>query len=251
MTRSASFEPTLEQPAHEQDRTRIARLSAVVPTLDEESTVAASLDSLRAGGVDELIVVDGGSRDGTIDIAKGMADVVLRSERGLFAQLNVGAAQASGDGFVFHYADVRFPPNGAAAAISAMERSAGGAFSLAFDSDRRSYRFIARGAALRNRLGVGPFGDQAIFVRRDAFEAVGGFREDGFLADLQLVRAVRRRGGFSILPECVSASTRRWERVGVLRTLADHWWLTALFVCGRRSGETRAARKASALRTIR
>ena len=127
----------------------------------------------------------------------------------------------------------------------------GGAFTLGFHSERKCYKVIASGTKWRNRLGLGPFGDQSIFVRADVFRRVGGFREEAPLGDLDLVQRLRREGRFLILEETVKASVRRWEKKGVLPTLLAHWWLTFQHLARRGRGTRRQARAAESLRTVR
>ncbi len=212
--------------------TMALRISALVPTLNEETTVEATLRGLREAGVDQILVADGGSQDGTVRLARPIADRVITAEGGLFAQLNSAADAADGDVFLFHYADVELPGGGREAIQGVLEDGevVGGAFRLAFASERRRYRLIAGGANLRNRLGIGPFGDQSIFVKADVFRRLGGFRPEVLLGDLHLVRRVKREGRFVILRESVRASVRRWERNGVVPTLLFHAWLTFLYV---------------------
>jgi len=212
-----------------------------VPALDEEEGIEAALRSLRAGGADEIIVVDGGSRDATKACAGALADLVIDSDPGLFRQLEAGAARASGDVLLFHYADVLFPPAGRAAIERALAdpRAVGGAFRLQFCARRLRFRLIALGARVRNRLGIGPFGDQSIFIRAETFRALGGFSGDALLQDADLVRRARRAGRFAFLPEAVVASTRRWDEGGFLRTAREHAWFTVLHALGaRRAGST-------------
>ena len=217
------------------------RITAVVPALDEEEGIEAALRSLRAGGSDEIIVVDGGSRDATKARAGALADLVMDSAPGLFRQLEAGAARASGDVLLFHYADVLFPAAGCAAIDRSLEDPGviGGAFRLSFPPGRIRFRVVALGARVRNRLGVGPFGDQSIFIRAAAFRSLGGFSGKALLRDADLVRRARRAGRFELLREAVVASTRRWDERGFLRTAREHAWLTVLHALGaRRAGST-------------
>lgn len=218
-----------------------SRFSALVPTLNEEGSLVESLASLRDAGMDEVLVADGGSQDATVARAQPHADRVLSVTGGLFAQLNHAAAAAVGDVLVFHYADVRFPLPGRALIEHTLADPAvgAGAFRLAFDSKRWGYRFVAAGARVRNWCGLGPFGDQTLFVRAEVFRRLGGFNPGAFLPDLDLVRRLRRAGRFVLLNAPVHASVRRWERQGFARTLLEHWWLTAVYVL-RRGAATRA-----------
>jgi glycosyltransferase involved in cell wall biosynthesis len=228
-------------------------VSAIVPALDEGAWIEASLRSLREGGVAEVIAVDGGSADGTVEAARPLADRVLAATGGLFAQLDAGAREARGDVLLFHYADVVFPRGGVRAIARALEDPAvaGGAFSLALGSERARYRVVAFLANARNRLGVGPFGDQSIFARADAFRRLGGFSEGATLPDLDLVRRLRVEGRFRILDERVLASVRRWERSGFLRTTLAHGWLTFLGASGLGRVSRAGSRAAGDLRRVR
>jgi uncharacterized protein len=216
-----------------------------VPALDEEARIEAALGSLRAGGVDEIIVVDGGSRDTTRARAALLADLVLDSDPGLFRQLEAGAARVSGDVLLFHYADVLFPATGRAGIERALgdPRAIGGAFRLSFPPGKTRVRLVALGARLRNRLGIGPFGDQSIFLRADAFRSLGGFSGEALLRDADLVRRARRAGRFVLLPETVVASTRRWDEKGFLRTAGSHAWFTVLHAVGARRAGSEALGK--------
>ncbi len=209
------------------------RVSVIVPTLEEEATIAATLDDLAARRPHEVIVVDGGSRDRTQGLARERARLV-QDGPGLARQMNRGARESSGDVLLFHYADLRLPPAAFEAIGRALERPevAGGAFRLGFDSPRAVYRVIAWASNLRNRLGFGPFGDQAIFVRRSVFEELGGFTEGAPLEDFDLVRRLRRRGRFAILRPPVRSSVRAWERHGIFRTFREHSWASFLYLAG-------------------
>jgi len=215
------------------------RISVLVPVLNEAPILPRALGVLGSAGFDEVIVADGGSTDGTPERARDLATRVVQSSGGISEQLNLAAAHAVGDVFVFHYADVLLPPGSRAAIERAVTilGAVGGAFRLAFDSPRRRYRVVAWGANLRNRLGVGPFGDQSIFATAEAFRRLGGLDAGARFGDLDLVRKLRRAGRFVILPERVLASPRRYERLGLARTLLRHWRLTlACALDNRRAG---------------
>ena len=230
------------------------RVTAIVPTLNEAARIRGVVDALRSCGADRVLVVDGGSTDRTREEAAGIADAVLEVEGGLFAQLSAAAASATDtDVLLFHYADVDFPPDGIRAMRRAFESDAvvGGAFQLSFDSPRWYFHATASAANWRNRRGLGPFGDQSIFVRATTFHATGGFCPDAFFEDADLVRRLREAGTFTVLRQRVVASVRRWERAGFLRTLLSHYWLYVLYFTrwGRPSRRTRS--RAAALRQVR
>ncbi len=212
----------------------VHRICAIVPVIDEEERIEAVLTALRGEEIEEVIVVDGGSRDRSRAIAERYADRVLVETGGLAKQLNGGASEANGDVLLFLYADSTVPRG----LRTAIERTLvdpnclGGAFRLGFDGDSGVFRVIAWGANLRTRLGIGPFGDQGIFVRRSGFESVGGYREDCLLEDLDLVRRLRRRGSIRVQRETMTTSSRRWRTDGVVRTALRHWWVLAQHLAG-------------------
>jgi rSAM/selenodomain-associated transferase 2 len=228
-------------------------ISAIVPTWNEEAVIVEALESLRRGGVDEILVVDAGSDDGTAARARAIADRCLEGSGGLFAQLNAGARQAAGDVLLFHYADVLFPAAGRQAIESALTSplAVGGAFRLSFASERWRYQVTARAANWRNRLRLGPFGDQSLFARAEVFHGLGGFRHDAFFEDLDLVNRLRRAGRFHIVPQAVRASVRRWESMGFLRTHITHYWLYALYLTRLGRPTKRARHKTRTLRAVR
>lgn len=195
-------------------------ISAIVPTLDEEEHLPALLAALRQVPHVECIVVDGGSRDDTVALATASAHRVLVEPDGLAAQLNAGARAARAEVLFFPYADSRLPGGWEREIERVLARPGvvAGAFPLALDSSRLVYRAIAAGSRLRTRLGLGPLGDQALFVTRTAFESTGGFRSGPLLEDLDLVQRLRRQGRLVIAAAPVVSSTRRWEHDGLART---------------------------------
>lgn len=193
-----------------------ALVSVVIPALDEAGEIEATLRSAvsQAGPV-EVLVVDGGSTDGTVALAAPHARV-LRSERGRARQMNAGAAEASGTVLLFLHADTRLPVG----ALDAVRRAladpgaVGGCFRPTFDLGGAWMRLWSLGGWMRwHRFA---FGDRATFVRRSAFEAVGGFPDQPMFEDLELVRRVRRLGRFAFLDEAVATSARRFRRNGAL-----------------------------------
>jgi rSAM/selenodomain-associated transferase 2 len=211
-------------------------LSIVVPALDEAAGIAAhlaALQPLRAQGCD-LVVVDGGSRDATVDRARPLADRVLTAPRGRGTQLNAGARAARGRVLLFLHADTRLPPGAVEAVLGALAAGrAWGRFDVEITGSHPLLRLVARLVNARSRLTGIATGDQAIFVTRAAFEAAGGFPDVPLMEDVALSSALRRAGGPACLRLRVRTSGRRWESRGVVRTILLMWWLRLLFWLGR------------------
>ncbi|MBL04704.1 MAG: glycosyltransferase [Planctomycetes bacterium] len=228
-------------------------ISAIVPTLNEESCIEECLERLELAGVEELIVVDGGSADRTRELARKRADKVLVEPGGVFSQMNRGAWEAEGEVFLFQYADGLLSEAACVEIREALETPGivGGAFRLRLDRPGLFYRAVSFCADWRNRLGFGPFGDQSIFVRAEIFRGEGGFPPAGTLPDHELVRTLGRRGCFRLLREPVLVSARRWERCGKWRTLLRHWRLSALYLAGLRRSRGAIIRGTEGLRKVR
>ena len=199
------------------------RLSVVIPALDEAERIADAVASARAPEV-EVLVVDGGSSDDTAARAASAGARVIHAARGRAHQLEVGARAASGDALLFLHADTRLPAGYAPAALRALSDPAvaGGAFRLRFDRRTRALRWIERAARLRAALFRMPYGDQALFVRRETLLAVGGVPQVPILEDLDLARALRRRGRLVLLPQEAVTSARRYLARGPWRTALRH-----------------------------
>ena len=208
-----------------------ARLSIVVPVLNEAPGLAgalAELAPLRRRG-HEVIVVDGGSADGSAALAAPLADRVLHAPRGRAAQMNVGARAASGDALLFLHADTRLPPAADELVLSALKEKLWGRFDVEIDGRHPALRLVAAAMNLRSRLTGIATGDQAMFVRRAEFP---GFPEIALMEDVALSRALGRRGAPACLASRVRTSGRRWESRGVLRTVLLMWRLRLLYALG-------------------
>ena len=218
------------------DRPATPRISIIVPTLNEQVCLGATLDSLILAPGDELIVVDAGSADATADIARRYTDRFYQGPRGRAQQMNFGAQQAGGDILLFLHADTRLPPDGLEAVRSALQQpgTVGGAFRLVITPATAALRLVAWGTNLRSRFGGLPYGDQALFVPRRVFEEAGGYDDVPFMEDIRLVQALRRRGHLTLLPQAVATSGRRWQRDGVLFTTLRNIVLMTLYFCGVR-----------------
>ena len=200
------------------------RLSVVVPALNEAPAIEACLAALaplRARG-HEVVVVDGGSADGTARRAAPHADRVIDAPRGRAAQMNAGAAAATGDALLFLHADTRLPEGADRAVLAALAERPWGRFDVAIDSDDPRLAVIAFFINRRSRLTGIATGDQAIFVRRDAFP---GFPPIALMEDVAFSRQMKRLADPACLRARVLTSARRWERHGIARTVLLMWRL--------------------------
>jgi rSAM/selenodomain-associated transferase 2 len=211
-------------------------VSIVVPALDEADNLARLLPTLRARWPRaEVTVVDGGSRDATLEVAGRHPGVIaLASAPGRARQMNAGARASRGDLLVFLHADTHLPDGALEAIRAALDdaRVVGGRFDVTFDSRRPILRTIAALMNLRSRLSGIATGDQAMFVRRDVFEALGGFPEIALMEDVELSRRLRRRGRLACLRLRVTTSGRKWQREGAVRTVLLMWSLRLLYFLG-------------------
>ena len=207
------------------------RLTIVVPVLNEAGVIGEALGALatlRARG-HEVIVVDGGSADGTAELVAPLCDQFVRSPRGRALQMNAGARVAHGDALVFLHADTRLPERADEHILRALEEACWGRFDVRIESRHRLLKLVACAMNLRSRATGIATGDQAIFVRREAFP---GFPEIALMEDLALSRLLKRRGRPVCLESRVRTSARRWEARGVVRTILLMWRLRLLFALG-------------------
>lgn len=218
-------------------------LSIVLPVLDEAAGIGAALQALaawRAEGV-EVVVADGGSRDGTPQRCAGLADRVLAAPRGRARQMNAGASVARGEVLLFLHADTRLPADALPALQRALSDGVGwGRFDVRIEGRSRLLPLVAALMNLRSRLSGIATGDQAMFVRRELFDAVGGFPDQPLMEDIELSIRLRRRSRPACLRTRVCTSGRRWDRQGALRTIVlmwslrlRYWWGTPAEVLAR------------------
>lgn len=202
-------------------------VSVVVPALEEEATLGACLDALaELAGHFEVIVSDGGSTDATREIAARhhVVDVVIDAPRGRARQMNAGAERATGEAILFLHADTRLPVGAwqeVAGALADPEIS-GGNFRLRFDGGGVFSALLGLVYAIQRRNGV-YYGDSAIFIRKDVFHDLGGYRDQLIMEDFEMARNIARRGRDVCLPGPAVTSPRRWRRSGIPRTVFS--WL--------------------------
>ena len=207
-------------------------VTVVIPALDEAALLGAAIASVRADA--EVVVVDGGSSDGTraVAVSAGARLLTTRACRGL--QLAEGARSASGRWLVFLHADTRLERGWRQALDRVPAEAVGGAFRFAVDSPRPRYRALEAAVALRCRILRLPYGDQAIFVRRSAYRDVGGFPPLPLLEDVAFIRRLAGVGPLAFPPQRAFTSARRWERRGLVSTTLRNWCLLALYASGWR-----------------
>ena len=212
------------------------KLSVIIPVLDETAEIASALTALapyRQRGV-EVIVVDGGSRDATVSRARLRADRIVLSPRGRATQMNAGAQKATGDVLLFLHADTLLSKHADHVVLSGLERSgrAWGRFDIKIEGTHWLLPVVAWSMNFRSRLTGIATGDQAMFVKRDTFHAVGGFPVIDLMEDIALSKLLKRVSRPLCLREQVVTSGRRWEKHGVLQTVYLMWRLRLAYYFG-------------------
>ena len=211
---------------------RLPVLTVVIPALDE-SAVIARVVAHALDGADEVIVVDGGSRDDTVLRASRAGATVVAAPRGRASQMNAGAARASGSVLLFLHADCQLPADARDAVLQAIGSGCHwGRFDVRLDSPRRSLAVVGALMNLRSRLTRIATGDQAIFVERTLWEASGGYAPIPLMEDVELCARLRRTARPACLRQRVTVSARRWEQRGVVRTVLEMWAWRAAYALG-------------------
>jgi rSAM/selenodomain-associated transferase 2 len=210
------------------------KISVIIPVLNEEKTIPATLTALMALKPHEVIVVDGGSVDRTREISAETGAMVITGAPGRARQMNIGAQQASGDILLFLHADTRLPPAAFHDMVAALEdpRYLGGRFDVDLEGDHWMLKVVGAMINHRSRITKVSTGDQAIFVRREVFARMGGFPDIPLMEDLAFCRALKRLGRIACLRSRVITSARRWETHGVWRTIIKMWILKLLYFAG-------------------
>lgn len=213
----------------------------MIPALHEADRIRAAIRSARAPGVD-IVVADGGSRDATRALAREAGARVVDSEPGRARQLAAGVRATDADVLLFLHADTRLPEGYEELLRRALRDPAvvGGAFAFRFDERRPALRLVEWGVRVRLLVARLPYGDQGIFVRRSALQAIGGVPQAPIGEDLDLVRALRREGRLALLPAPAVTSARRYLERGVLRTVARNALALAAFLVGIDRGRVAA-----------
>ena len=219
-------------------------ISVIIPTLNEERTIMATLAHTAALGFDELIVVDGGSLDQTPVLVESYrrrtqspAQSPVRlvtAPCGRARQMNEGAKASGGEILVFLHADTQLPGDAKTMIDTTLadQRMVGGRFDVRFDRPSMWGTIISRMMNWRSRLSGIATGDQALFVRRPIFEQMGGFADMPLMEDIEFSRRLKRKGATAALTATVTTSFRRWEQHGPLRTILLMWTIRFLYWVG-------------------
>lgn len=196
-------------------------LTIIIPVLNEADNLGRILTRLESSSEVEVIVVDGGSSDDTVAIAKSYGhQVIISQQRGRAFQMNLGAAKAKGDILLFLHADTLLPSNylELIRQTIAQPETIAGAFRLQIQGEQKSLRLIETLVNLRSHYLSFPYGDQGIFLLATTFKTMGGFPLIPIMEDFELIYQLRRRGKIKIIPQSVLTSGRRWQRLGVFKT---------------------------------
>jgi rSAM/selenodomain-associated transferase 2 len=197
-----------------------ARISIIIPTLNEAKNIQAAINSTKPSTNVEIIVVDGGSNDGTPAIAQSLGATVISSVPGRAIQMNTGAAIASGEILLFLHADTRLPPGYDEMIRQELQKpkTIAGAFTLRIDAPHWGLRLVEWGVKWRSRFYQLPYGDQAIFLTKTAFDKVGHFPQIPIMEDFELINRLKRLNKISIIKAPVITSSRRWLKKGIFMT---------------------------------
>ncbi len=209
-------------------------ISIIIPTLNEESVLASTIKAVQGGKGVEIIVVDGGSADRTLEVAHCLKVKVVRSNAGRARQMNAGARESRGSILLFLHADTELPGGYDSCIRRILHDSsiAVGAFRLAIDSPGVPFRIIEYGANLRSRYFNLPYGDQGLFMRRQDFNRAGWFPEIALMEDFSLVKRMRKLGRVALAPQAVKTSARRWQSLGIIHTTILNQFIVGAYVMG-------------------
>jgi rSAM/selenodomain-associated transferase 2 len=212
--------------------------SIIIPVLHESkiiNTVIRSLQNQKTSDPFEVIVVDGSPTQDTLRVISDKNIKKYSSQQGRGYQMNHGAAHASGEILVFLHADTLIPTNALSVIKETLQNQQliGGAFTLQIDSQRFLLRMIALSSTLRSRITRAPYGDQVIFLRKNYFDTIGGYKNIPLMEDVELMRRIyKKKGDIIILPTPVITSDRRWNQEGFLYTTLRDALIIFLYWCG-------------------
>lgn len=208
--------------------------SIIIPVLNEAKTINRQIEHLHAlngNGTCEIIIVDGAPEQDTLQALEHKNVLAMAAPKGRAVQMNTGAAHARGDVLIFLHADTELPPEALKKIDQAIHTGCvAGAFDLGIKSRAPALKVIEFGANLRTHMTGIPYGDQALFIKRDFFENIGGYKKIPLMEDVEIMQRIKKTGSkICILPERVQTSPRRWETEGALYCTLRNWCLAILF----------------------
>jgi rSAM/selenodomain-associated transferase 2 len=208
-------------------------ISIIIPVYNEEAAIERTLSALPLNDGIEIIVIDGQSDDGTVDIVRKYPVKLITSSRGRALQMNAGASVAQGDILLFLHADCYLEREGFEAIKESIAKGyVGGCLNHKIDSSRFIFRIIELSGNIRAKLFKIFYGDQGIYVRKDIFEKVHGFPPFLIFEDVVFTRKMRRMGEVQVLKTKIYALPRRWEKYGIIKTTLLNWFLSVGFMLG-------------------
>ncbi|MEB3339742.1 TIGR04283 family arsenosugar biosynthesis glycosyltransferase [Okeania sp.] len=198
----------------------MSSISIIIPVLNEVSTISQTISTAQTGKNVEIIVVDGGSNDGTPELVKSLDVKLISSLSGRSIQMNLGANLATGNILLFLHGDTFLPLNfdELLREIIAKPNIIAGAFELGIRSRKRSLKIVEKMVNSRSHFCQMPYGDQGIFLSAKVFAEVGGFPEIPIMEDFELIRNLKKKGRIEIVSKAVLTSDRRWQKLGILKT---------------------------------
>ncbi|ARV62980.1 glycosyltransferase [Nostocales cyanobacterium HT-58-2] len=210
------------------------KISIIIPVLNEVRNIQQAIASTQPSTNVEVIVVDGGSNDGTLELVESLGVKVISAPRGRAYQMNSGALAASSDILLFLHADTRLPAHFDVMVRTALQQNkvVAGAFALQIDAPLLSLRLVEWGVNWRSRFLQMPYGDQAIFLTKEIFYKIGKFPELPMMEDFELMRRLRRTGRIAIIPVPVLTSARRWLKNGVFKTTLTNQIIILAYLLG-------------------
>jgi len=208
------------------------KLSVIIPGINEEDTIPQVISSVQSDSHHEIIYVDGGSEDSSPHVAGSLGAKVATSLPGRAKQLNMGADLSSGDTLLFLHADSLLPSLYSAAISSCLQKNLAGAFSLKFQPTSIPLTIIESLANLRSRLFGLPYGDQGLFLKKDSFQALEGFRDMPLLEDLDLVRRIKQNGELETVGDKIVTSSRRYQDKGPFTTSLTNQFILLAWKAG-------------------
>jgi hypothetical protein len=213
----------------------LTKISVVIPALNEAASIVPTIKAAAMGNPDQIVVVDGGSRDGTTNLAREAGATVLHSRPGRGRQMNAGASYCTGNVLLFLHADTALPPDYSGPVVSCLadNKVSCGAFRFAIAGRFAGRRLVEWSTNIRSRWLQMPYGDQGLFLRRALFEELGGFVDWPILEDYELGQRLRRVGRVKTVAKRAVTSGRRWQRAGFLRTT----WINKRVIMGYHRGE--------------